>query len=235
MTAASIREAGLSEETLKAGVRVYTQAGSIIFRQEDVAEHVYYVEKGIVRFFMVAANGTRKVLCYAESGNVIGELGALKGRKYGATAVAVVDTALICYPREQFLQLISTDLSFAQVCIASLARKLWAVGRHVSATSFQDRFGRVATWLAYLAEKWGERAEEVRPGAIRVKVTHRELAELSSTCRVTVSNVLRMFEDEGLIQKGSREIIVKELRLLKSYSHKRGAVKQNKYSDLNSV
>jgi CRP-like cAMP-binding protein len=62
--------------------------------------------------------------------------------------------------------------------------------------------------LVWLADRFGSTVKQGR--AIDLKLTHQDMAELLGTTRVTVTRVLKQFEDQGLIQRLTRQIVLKQ-------------------------
>lgn len=63
--------------------------------------------------------------------------------------------------------------------------------------------------LVWLADRFGH---EVRQGrAIDLRITHQDLAEMLGTTRVTITRVLKQFEEQGMIQRLTpRQIVLKQ-------------------------
>ena len=62
--------------------------------------------------------------------------------------------------------------------------------------------------LQWLANRFGLQIE--RGCLIDLKITHQDLADFSGLSRVTVTRLLRQFEDQGLIYRRSRQLILAE-------------------------
>ncbi|TDA68291.1 MAG: Crp/Fnr family transcriptional regulator [Clostridia bacterium] len=212
------------EAALAQGVRLTCRPKTVFYQQHEKAEKAYYLEKGLVKFTSLGPDGTQKTLCYVEDGNIFGELGLVKNKSYGATAIAVMDCQVICFTREQFWKFVNGDIGFAELCIGSLAEKLWSMGKQYSAICFYDRFGKVASGLIYLGKRWGEiinvtdGAGDRQAKAIKLRITHQELAEFTGTSRVSVTNVLDAFEAKKIIRKKNREIVIMDPQELERWA-----------------
>ncbi len=62
--------------------------------------------------------------------------------------------------------------------------------------------------LRWLADRFGQHREQGR--LIDLTVTHQDLADFSGTTRVTVTRLLRQFEEQGLIYRHARQLILAE-------------------------
>lgn len=209
----------LSENIIARGTRLSVPPKHVFYRQEDVVDYVYYLERGLVKVSVLGPNGSEKILCYIMEGCTFGDPGLILDRKNGSLTVAVDNCEVIRFSKEQYFHLLDTCPEFARLCVYSLARKVRAMGKQIVDLSLANRFGRIASGLAYLGKERGKAMGSKDPGAktpIRIRVTQQELAELTGTNRVTVSNVLNMFEKENIIRKKSREIIILDLEELEA-------------------
>lgn len=67
---------------------------------------------------------------------------------------------------------------------------------------------RLHQFLVWLAGKFGTRVEKGR--RIDLRLTHQEIAEFIGTSRVTVTRLLKLFEQEGAIARQGRHFILLE-------------------------
>ncbi len=67
----------------------------------------------------------------------------------------------------------------------------------------EDMLLKLLTWLA---KRFGHPVEQ--GNAIDLRLTHQDLAELLASTRVTVTRLLNQFEQQGLIQRLPRQLIV---------------------------
>ncbi len=64
---------------------------------------------------------------------------------------------------------------------------------------------RLLQMLVWLAQKLGRQVDQGL--LIDVRLTHQDIAEMLSTTRVTVTRLLKQFEQEGLIRRCQRHMI----------------------------
>ncbi len=67
---------------------------------------------------------------------------------------------------------------------------------------------RLHQFLIWLAGKFGTRVERGR--RIDLRLTHQEIAEFIGTSRVTVTRLIKLFEQEGAIARAGRHLILLE-------------------------
>jgi CRP-like cAMP-binding protein len=65
---------------------------------------------------------------------------------------------------------------------------------------------RLWQFLIWLSQKFGRDVD--RGKLIDIGVTHQEMAEVINTTRVSVTRMLQQFEEEGMLQRHQRRIIL---------------------------
>jgi CRP-like cAMP-binding protein len=65
---------------------------------------------------------------------------------------------------------------------------------------------RLLQFLAWLGQKFGHDSQEGQ--IIQLRLTHQEIAETLNTSRVTVTRLLNQLEQQGIIQRSSRQWIL---------------------------
>jgi CRP-like cAMP-binding protein len=66
---------------------------------------------------------------------------------------------------------------------------------------------RLWQFLVWLSDKFGREVEQGR--LIDLGVTHQEMAEVLNTTRVTVTRLLQEFEEEGVLLRHKRRLILR--------------------------
>lgn len=97
--------------------------GETVFEEGDEGDRMFVVLKGCVR---IKKRGTHVETVVAEMGpgEMFGESAVLEERPRAATAVAVGDTELASYDREEFLDALRSDPELALSAMRALAERL---------------------------------------------------------------------------------------------------------------
>jgi len=87
-----------------------------------------------------------------------------------------------------------------------LAKKTRLLTSQVRELVFHDAAGRMASLLRRFADDFGV---EINGGTmIDIILTHKEIANLIGSSRVTVTKIINNFIDEGIIKLYKRKIVV---------------------------
>jgi CRP-like cAMP-binding protein len=82
--------------------KVNVTSGEYIFKENDIDDTLYIVEKGTVSLKKLIINDYEKTLFVATEGVVFGEFGFVDGKERSASAFAEKDSALLSLKREDF-------------------------------------------------------------------------------------------------------------------------------------
>jgi CRP/FNR family transcriptional regulator len=96
-------------------------AGEVLFREGEMREHVYRVEKGAVCLFRQQTDGSRSVIEFAFPGDYVG-LGYLDN--HVSDAQATIDTLLTCLPRSVLDPVIERTSNGTQRLAAAIEREV---------------------------------------------------------------------------------------------------------------
>ena len=86
--------------------------GELIFSEGDTADYVYFIESGKVSVF-IQKFGMQEEICVLGSGAYFGEMALLSKDTRNASVSAVTDTSLLGIDKNEFLELIRADRTFA--------------------------------------------------------------------------------------------------------------------------
>lgn len=85
--------------------------GDIVFKQGEVGDEAYIVEKGMIEITKEADNGSAMMLNTVKRGKMFGEMALIDASPRMATARAVGNTTLIVIPKAAFEKLLgNTDV-----------------------------------------------------------------------------------------------------------------------------
>lgn len=179
--------------------------------QSDMSEYMYYLQSGIVKLTFINHDGNVKILRFVKPGNIFGECGLFLMKPYGLNAITVTDCIIYQFDYKAVQKLLSSDPEFVKLVTNALSWKLWSLGRQLSDLSFENLLGKVINALVLLAKESGDVQKD---GSYQLKITHQDLANYIGSSRASVTSTLNLLEEQGVIEKKFRKIIIPNLRLL---------------------
>ena len=189
------------------------RAGEMVFSEGDPCPGLWVIESGKVKIFKSAASGREQVLTFEGPGGSVAELPVFDGGNYPASAVAVVDSALLFVRKEDFRLLCLNCPEVALKVLRVVGRRLRGLVAIIEELSFSTVRHRLASLLLRLV-RYGERTP--RGVEVVLPASQQELAAQIGTVRELVSRGLSRLQAEGIIAIDGRKIMIRDLKALES-------------------
>ncbi|MCS5697309.1 Crp/Fnr family transcriptional regulator [Desulfofundulus thermocisternus] len=215
-----VKKAGLEDGQLKEQLKGHGTAidyprGQLIFSSGEVADRVYFVQKGLIKIYYLAGDGRRVTVALRHPGEFVGLAEALCGMERICFAEAVEDVNILVFKRDDFLKLLTLKPALAVKIAQILGKRI----REAQNTIYEIVSWPVAGRLALLLLKLAGRTDTTRKMElveINLRLTHEEIACMIGTSRPTVTTLLNTFKQEGAITVEGREIkTIRPAKLLK--------------------
>jgi CRP/FNR family transcriptional regulator, cyclic AMP receptor protein len=166
-----------------------------VFRQGDVADAVFYIQKGRVKLTVVSEQGKEAVVGILEPGQFFGE-GCLNGHPLRiATTTAMEECVITSITKEAMIATLHTEPKFSELFMAYLLTRNSRVEEDLIDQLFNSSEKRLARLLLLLAHF----GTESTPQPILVDISQETLAEMIGTTRSRVSFFMNKFRRLGLI------------------------------------
>jgi CRP-like cAMP-binding protein len=198
------------------------EAGEIFYRgayHSDTASFAIVIN-GLLRFYISAPDGRAMTVRYAGRGELIGARGLgfdVSGQSkrawLGRDAVngeALQETRVLMLPKEIVVKAARTNASVAWELVKEIAAQAWRHEELLAANVFSPIRPRVALHLINLATREGN--------DLVVAASHQEIANAIGSVREVVSRALRRFQEEGLVKRRGRRLVLVDVARLHAIS-----------------
>ena len=166
-----------------------------IFSQGDVADTVFYLQKGRVKLTVLSEQGKEAVVAILEPGQFFGE-GCLNGHPLRmATTTAMEECLVTSITKGAMIALLHTEPKFSEMFMAYLLTRNSRVEEDLIDQLFNSSEKRLARLLLLLAHF----GKEGSPRPINPSISQETLAEMIGTTRSRVSYFMNKFRKLGLI------------------------------------
>ncbi|CAO3445962.1 hypothetical protein [Azospirillum largimobile] len=170
---------------------------------------VAFIVDGRVRVVSHSAGGREVSFSDIESGELVGEMSALDGRPRSASVVALGEGALIAFlPARPFQQLVAAHPELAMAMMLRLCDKLRSATDRIMELSTLGANNRIHAELLRLAKRGTRRGASAIIAPIPV---HSDIAARVSTTRETVARVLSDLTRDGVLERRSDALVVRDL------------------------
>jgi len=169
--------------------------GDLIFRQEDPADAVFYVQKGKIKIVVSSKQGKEAVIAILGAGEFFGE-GCLIGQPLRlATARAMADSEVLRVGKAEMVRVLHAEPAFGELFIAHLLTRNSRIEEDLVDQLFNSSEKRLARTLLMLANF----GKEEGPQPITTRISQETLAEIVGTTRPRVSHFMNKFRKLGFI------------------------------------
>ena len=169
--------------------------GQNVFVQGDVADAVFYIQKGKIKLTVVSDQGKEAVVGMLEPGQFFGE-GCLNGQPLRiATTTAMEDSIITRISKPAMISALEGRPKFSQLFMAYLLTRNSRIEEDLIDQLFNSSEKRLARLLLLLANF----GKETSPQPIGVKISQETLAEMIGATRSRVSFFMNKFRRLGFI------------------------------------
>ena len=183
-----------------------------VFEQGDVADAVFYIQKGRVKLTVVSEQGKEAVVAILEPGQFFGE-GCLNGHPLRiATTTAMENCVITSITKAAMIAALHDEPQFSEMFMAYLLTRNSRIEEDLIDQLFNSSERRLARMLLLLAN-------------FSPNISQETLAEMIGTTRSRVSYFMNKFRKLGLIDYNGR--IEVHNSLLSAVLHEKPQLKQD--------
>jgi CRP-like cAMP-binding protein len=174
-----------------------------VFSQGDVADSVFYIQKGKVKITVVSDQGKEAVVAILGEGDFVGE-GCLTGRpRRIATVTAMAESVIMRLEKTAIQRVLHEEPQFSDKFISHLLTRNVRVEEDLVDQLFNSSEKRLARLLLLMANF----GKEGRPEPVIAKISQETLAEMIGTTRSRVNVFMNKFRKLGFIEyNGSMKV-----------------------------
>lgn len=167
-----------------------------LFLQGDLADSVFYIQRGKVKVTVNSAQGKEAVVAILGPGEFCGE-GCLAGQpRRMSTATAMTEGDIMRVEKAAMIRVLHEQPAFSEMFVAHLLARTIRVEEDLVDQLFNSSEKRLARALLLLANF----GKEGKPEPIIAKVSQETLAEMIGTTRSRVSHFMNKFRKLGFIE-----------------------------------
>jgi len=167
----------------------------VIFSQGEVADSIFYIQKGGVKVVVLSDQGKEAIIGILEPGQFFGE-GCMNGHSVRiATSTATEESLITAITKSAMVATMHNEPKFSELFVAYLLTRNSRVEDDLIDQLFNSSEKRLARLLLLLA-KFGK---EGSPTPINPNISQETLAEMIGTTRSRVSHFMNKFRKLGFI------------------------------------
>jgi CRP/FNR family transcriptional regulator, cyclic AMP receptor protein len=200
--AAFLANAGLGRRIVELGPK------ESFFTQGDLADSVFYLQKGRAKVTVVSKAGKEATITLLSAGDFVGEesLSTVTGLRL-ATATAITACSALKIGRDEMVRVMHEEHDFSDIFLKFLIARSMRVQADLVDQLFNSSEKRLARILLLMAE-FGKPGE---PEPFIPKISQETLADMIGTTRSRVSFFMNRFRKMGFIEYDGRIKVHKSL------------------------
>lgn len=177
----------------------------VLFRQGDVATHIYAVMEGCVKLVRYTIEGCSVTMHTAHTGESFSEA-ALFSEIYHCNAEVISPATVLCYPKDQVLEMLQTNAEKSKDYITLLTRQVRSLRTLLELRSVRSAHQRIFQFLLLHADP--QNLE------VKIKGTYKDMAHELGLTHESFYRSLAKLEKEGTIQRTSSIIKITKSSLI---------------------
>ena len=167
-----------------------------VFSQGDLADAVFYIQRGKVKATVVSEQGKEAVVAILGTNEFFGEACLAGQARRIATVATMMESVIVRLEKAAIVRVIHKEPAFSEMFIAHLLGRSIRVEADLVDQLFNSSEKRLARLLLLLANF----GKEGKPEPIIAKVSQETLAEMIGTTRSRVSFFMNKFRKLGFIE-----------------------------------
>lgn len=178
-------------------------AGGTLHREGDEAVHLELVVAGLLRVYVAAPDGRTLTVRYCRPGAILGAV-SLFATPFSmpASVQAVTDSRVLAMPAAWIKEAAERDVAVSRALIDELSERVVSFIAEIPGSAFATVRQRLARHLLDLA------SASQRGRRLRVTISQQALADAIGSVREVVVRSLRDLREEGLVETGTRGIVL---------------------------
>ena len=168
----------------------------IIFAQGDLADAVFYLQKGKVKLTVVSSSGKEATVGVLAEGSFFGE-GGLAGQALRmGSASAMMDCTILRIAKKSMIEALHREQAFSDLFVSHLLARNIRYEEDLVDQLFNSSEKRLARILLLLAHF----GKESKPETVIPRISQEALAEMVGTTRSRVNFFMNRFKKLGFVE-----------------------------------
>ncbi|MCA0932772.1 response regulator [Lutimonas saemankumensis] len=190
------------ERAFKFKESVEYKAGSTIYCEGNVSNHIFFIVKGEVKTFKVNQDGKELITEIYSDKSFFGFTSLLESSPYVENAESIKDTKILKIQKNEFYQIIKDNPELGLNFIDMLSHDLEFIKDHLMHLVYDSVRRKTADAIIQLHDKRG--------GQSPIEISRSDLASFLGIAKETLTRTLTDFKEENLIYTQKNEIQIKD-------------------------
>jgi DNA-binding response OmpR family regulator len=206
-----LRSSGLLNMQLDNYELVSLAKKNILYTESKRPRYLYYLKSGKIKATRQNEDGKEYITNLYAAGDFIGYLPLLENKMYDDTAEVLEDAEVIQIPKDEFVQVVYSDMNIASRFIKLIAENVQEKEERLLSLAYGSLRKRVAKALVDIHLKFNKEEERSI-----INVSREDLAHYVGTATESLIRTLSDFKAEKLIEIKDGKISISNMEKLKN-------------------
>ncbi len=188
--------------------------GEVLYFQGGTDKKFYMLKKGVVKLTKLTPHGNEVILDIFSGVTLFGEIGVLNPQERDESAIVVEDGLICTMTKEDFERLVQMIPGLVIKMTKIIGLRRWKIENKLLDLLYRTVEQRLAKTFLNLLDDFSI----PRGGGylLKIKLTHKDFADLIASTRETVTATLNKLRNEGLIDFEGKYLVIKQLEKIRS-------------------
>lgn len=188
--------------------------GETLYLEGSSDKNIYILKKGLVKITRLTPQGREITLDIFKEGSIFGEMVFIESEERNESAEVIEDGLICVMRREDFDALIKRMPNLSMQITKMIGLRRRKIENKLLDLFFSTVEQRVAKTLLNLLDDFGIPHKDGY--LLKIKLTHKDFADLIASTRETVTTTLNKFKSEGIIYYKGKYVVIKSIEGIKT-------------------
>jgi CRP-like cAMP-binding protein len=200
----------LNTETTRNNRIIKCKKGQQFIIEGAPVNGLFFIKSGVVKVFRTGINGREQIVRFAKPCEIVGHRGFGTQEYYSIGAIALQDTELYYFSKEQMQEKLMENTRFSYNMMLFYANELNRSENKIKSISQMTVRERVIDSLLYIHRKFGD-----LKGFLNLPLSRKEYADYAGTTEEQVIRVFSALKKEDLITTRGKKIAIANISKLR--------------------
>jgi CRP/FNR family cyclic AMP-dependent transcriptional regulator len=188
--------------------------GEVLYFQGATDKKFYMLKKGAVKITKLTPHGNEIILDIFSGVTLFGEIGVLNPQERDESAIVVEDGLICTMTKEDFEQLVHMIPGLVIKMTKMIGLRRWRIENKLLDLLYRTVEQRLAITFLNLLDDFS--IPHGNGYLLKIKLTHKDFADLIASTRETVTATLNKLKNEGLIDFEGKYLVIKQFEKIRS-------------------
>jgi CRP/FNR family transcriptional regulator, cyclic AMP receptor protein len=188
--------------------------GEVVYFQGASDKKFYMLKRGAVKLTKLTPHGNEVILDIFSGITLFGEIGVLNPQERDESAVVVEDGLICTMTKEDFERLVQMIPGLVIKVTKMIGLRRWRIENKLLDLLYRTVEQRLAKTFLNLLDDFA--VPHASGYLLKIKLTHKDYADLVASTRETVTAALNKLKNEGLIDFEGKYLVIKQFEKIRS-------------------